>query len=110
SDKRGGANGARIRLQPQIGWEANDPDHLAKVLGALEGIQKEFIGCQTGGKQVSLADVIVLAGCAAVEKAAKDAGFDVQVPFTSGRLDTTQQLTYFESLSVLAPKADRFRN
>ncbi|MEV4103799.1 catalase/peroxidase HPI [Nonomuraea sp. NPDC049649] len=110
SDKRGGANGARIRLQPQIGWEANDPDRLAKVLGALEGIQKEFNGSQTGGKQVSLADVIVLAGCAAVEKAAKDAGFDVQVPFTPGRVDTTQELTDVESFSVLEPKADGFRN
>src|SRR5690606_13622032 len=110
SDKRGGANGARIRLQPQIGWEANDPDRLAKVLGTLEGIQKEFNGSQTGGKQVSLADVIVLAGCAAVEKAAKDAGFDVQVPFTPGRVDTTQELTDVESFSVLEPKADGFRN
>src|SRR5690606_26911831 len=110
SDKRGGANGARIRLQPQIGWEVNDPDRLATVLGTLEGIQKSFNGAQTGGKQISLADVIVLAGCVGVEKAAKDAGFDVQVPFTPGRVDATQEQTDIESFAVLEPKADGFRN
>ncbi|HLU28088.1 MAG TPA: catalase/peroxidase HPI, partial [Glycomyces sp.] len=110
SDKRGGANGARIRLQPQIGWEVNDPDRLATVLGTLEGIQKSFNGAKTGGKQVSLADVIVLAGCVGVEKAAKDAGFDVQVPFTPGRVDATQEQTDIESFAVLEPKADGFRN
>ncbi|MGP3918103.1 catalase/peroxidase HPI [Nonomuraea sp. 10N515B] len=110
SDKRGGANGARIRLQPQSGWEVNDPDRLATVLGTLEGIQKAFNGAQTGGKQVSLADVIVLAGCAAVEKAAKDAGFDVQVPFTAGRVDASQEQTDVESFAALEPAADGFRN
>ncbi|QFY08969.1 catalase/peroxidase HPI [Nonomuraea phyllanthi] len=110
SDKRGGANGARIRLQPQSSWEVNDPDQLATVLGTLEGIQKAFNGAQTGGKQVSLADVIVLAGCAGVEKAAKDAGFDVEVPFTPGRADTTQEQTDVESFSALEPAADGFRN
>ncbi|MGI5267916.1 catalase/peroxidase HPI [Nonomuraea sp. CA-218870] len=110
SDKRGGANGARIRLQPQIGWEVNDPDRLATVLGTLEGIQKGFNGSQTGGKQVSLADVIVLAGCAAVEKAAKDAGFDVQVPFTPGRVDASQEQTDAESFAAMEPTADGFRN
>ncbi|MGW0203136.1 catalase/peroxidase HPI, partial [Nonomuraea sp. NPDC003201] len=110
SDKRGGANGARIRLQPQSGWEVNDPDQLAAVLGTLEGIQKAFNGAQTGGKQVSLADVIVLAGAAAVEKAAKDAGFDVQVPFTPGRVDATQEQTDVESFAALEPAADGFRN
>ncbi|MEV6029948.1 catalase/peroxidase HPI [Nonomuraea sp. NPDC052116] len=110
SDKRGGANGARIRLQPQSGWEVNDPDQLAAVLGTLEGIQKTFNGAQTGGKQVSLADVIVLAGAAAVEKAAKDAGFDVQVPFTPGRVDAAQEQTDVESFAALEPAADGFRN
>ncbi|MFG1946132.1 catalase/peroxidase HPI [Nonomuraea sp. NPDC048826] len=110
SDKRGGANGARVRLQPQIGWEVNDPDRLATVLGTLEGIQKSFNGSQVGGKQVSLADVIVLAGCAGVEKAAKDAGFDVQVPFTPGRVDASQEQTDIESFSVLEPTVDGFRN
>ncbi|RVX38926.1 catalase-peroxidase [Nonomuraea polychroma] len=110
SDKRGGANGARIRLQPQSGWEVNDPDRLATVLGTLEGIQKAFNGAQTGGKQVSLADVIVLAGCAAVEKAAKDAGVDVQVPFTPGRVDASQEQTDVESFAALEPAADGFRN
>ncbi|MFI7132504.1 catalase/peroxidase HPI [Nonomuraea sp. NPDC050153] len=110
SDKRGGANGARVRLQPQSGWEVNDPDQLATVLGTLEGIQKAFNGAQTGGKQVSLADVIVLAGAAAVEKAAKDAGFDVQVPFTPGRADAAQDQTDVESFSALEPTADGFRN
>ncbi|NRQ40436.1 catalase/peroxidase HPI [Nonomuraea sp. NN258] len=110
SDKRGGANGARIRLQPQSGWEVNDPDRLATVLGTLEGIQKAFNGAQTGGKQVSLADLIVLAGCAGVEKAAKDAGFDVQVPFTAGRVDASQEQTDVESFAALEPRADGFRN
>ncbi|WP_328854351.1 catalase/peroxidase HPI [Microbispora hainanensis] len=110
SDKRGGANGARVRLQPQIGWEVNDPDQLATVLRALEGVQQSFNAAQTGGKQVSLADVIVLAGCAAVEKAAKDAGFDVEVPFTPGRVDASQEQTDVESFAALEPTADGFRN
>ncbi|SEL33658.1 catalase/peroxidase HPI [Nonomuraea pusilla] len=110
SDKRGGANGARIRLEPQSGWEVNDPDQLAIVLGALEGIQKSFNGAQTGGKQVSLADVIVLAGCAAVEQAARQAGFEVEVPFTPGRVDASQEQTDVESFAVLEPAADGFRN
>ncbi|WP_433225868.1 catalase/peroxidase HPI [Microtetraspora malaysiensis] len=110
SDKRGGANGARIRLEPQSGWEVNDPDRLATVLRTLEGIQEAFNSAQTGGKRVSLADLIVLAGCAAVEKAAKDAGFDVEVPFTPGRVDASQEQTDVESASVLEPSADGFRN
>ncbi|MFF3666195.1 catalase/peroxidase HPI [Microtetraspora malaysiensis] len=110
SDKRGGANGARIRLEPQSGWEVNDPDRLATALRTLEGIQEAFNSAQTGGKQVSLADLIVLAGCAAVEKAAKDAGFDVEVPFTPGRVDASQEQTDVESAAVLEPSADGFRN
>src|ERR1035437_10100276 len=110
SDKRGGANGARIRLEPQSGWEANDPDQLATVLRTLEGIQQAFNAAQTGGKQVSLADLIVLAGGAAVEQAAKDAGFDVEVPFTPGRADASQEQTDVESFAVLEPTADGFRN
>ncbi|MEZ0064588.1 catalase-peroxidase [Streptacidiphilus sp. MAP12-20] len=110
SDKRGGANGARVRLQPQAGWEVNDPDQLAVVLRTLEGIQQGFNAAQTGGKQVSLADVIVLAGGAAVEKAAKDAGFDVTVPFSAGRADATQEQTDVESFAALEPAADGFRN
>ncbi|MET8248646.1 catalase/peroxidase HPI [Streptomyces sp. NPDC005202] len=110
SDKRGGANGARIRLEPQSGWEVNDPDQLATVLRTLEGIQKAFNAAQTGGKQVSLADLIVLAGCAAVEQAAKDAGFDVEVPFTPGRVDASQEQTDVESFAALEPTADGFRN
>ncbi|RJL30051.1 catalase/peroxidase HPI [Bailinhaonella thermotolerans] len=110
SDKRGGANGARIRLQPQSGWEVNEPDQLATVLRALEGVQEAFNAAQTGGKRVSLADVIVLGGCAAVEKAAKDAGHDVQVPFTPGRVDATQEQTDVESFAALEPTADGFRN
>ncbi|MFI7466121.1 catalase/peroxidase HPI [Nonomuraea sp. NPDC049646] len=110
SDKRGGADGARIRLQPQSAWEVNDPDRLATVLGTLEGVQKAFNGAQTGGKQVSLADLIVLAGCAGVERAAKEAGFDVQVPFTPGRADATQEQTDVESFAALEPVADGFRN
>jgi catalase-peroxidase len=107
SDKRGGANGARIRLQPQSGWEVNDPDQLAAVLRTLEGIQEAF---NAGGKQVSLADLIVLAGGAAVEQAAKDAGFDVEVPFTPGRADASQEQTDVESFAALEPTADGFRN
>ncbi|KAB2352675.1 catalase/peroxidase HPI [Actinomadura rudentiformis] len=110
SDKRGGANGARIRLQPQIGWEVNEPDRLAVVLRTLEGIQQSFNAAQTGGKQVSLADLIVLAGAAGVEKAAKDAGHDVTVPFTPGRVDASQEQTDTESFAALEPKADGFRN
>ncbi|AZS76036.1 catalase/peroxidase HPI [Streptomyces lydicus] len=110
SDKRGGASGARIRLQPQNGWEANDPDQLATVLRALEGIQQSFNGSHTGGKQISLADLIVLAGGAAIEQAAKDAGFDIQVPFTPGRTDASQEQTDVESFAALEPTADPFRN
>jgi catalase-peroxidase len=110
SDKRGGANGARIRLEPQSGWEVNDPDQLATVLRTLEGIQGAFNAAQTGGKQVSLADLIVLAGGAAVEQAAKDAGFDVHVPFTPGRADAPQEQTDVESFAALEPAADGFRN
>jgi catalase-peroxidase len=107
SDKRGGANGARIRLAPQKNWEVNNPAQLSKVLKALEGIQKEF---NTGGKIVFLADLIVLGGCAAVEKAAKNAGHDVQVPFTPGRGDASQEQTDVDSFGVLEPVADGFRN
>jgi catalase-peroxidase len=110
SDKRGGANGARIRLEPQRGWEANDPDQLATVLRTLEGIQESFNTAQTGGKRVSLADLIVLAGGAGVEKAAKQAGFDVEVPFTPGRVDASQEQTDVESFAALEPTADGFRN
>jgi catalase-peroxidase len=107
SDKRGGANGARIRLAPMKNWEVNNPTQLAKVLKTLEGIQKDF---NTGGKQVSLADLIVLAGCAGVEKAAKNGGQDVAVPFTPGRGDALQEQTDVESMAVLEPGADGFRN
>jgi catalase-peroxidase len=110
SDKRGGANGGRLRLAPQKDWEVNQPAQLTKVLAALEGIQKEFNGAQTGGKRVSLADLIVLGGCAAVEKAAKDAGQDVKVPFTPGRGDASQEQTDVKSFAVLEPLADGFRN
>jgi len=111
TDKRGGANGARIRLAPQKDWAVNNPPELAKVLKKLEGIQKEFNDAQAGGKKkVSLADVIVLGGCAAVEKAAKDAGHNVQVPFTPGRTDASQEQTDVESFAVLEPDADGFRN
>ncbi|WP_034270999.1 catalase/peroxidase HPI [Actinospica robiniae] len=110
SDKRGGVNGARIRLQPQSGWEANEPDRLATVLRTLEGVQGEFNAAHTGGKQVSLADLIVLAGNAGVEKAAKDAGVPVAVPFRPGRVDATQEQTDTESFSNLEPTADGFRN
>ncbi|MFD3306901.1 catalase/peroxidase HPI [Streptomyces sp. NPDC058694] len=107
SDKRGGANGARVRLEPQRGWDANDPDQLAQVLRVLEGIQAEF---NSGAKKVSLADLIVLGGSAAVEKAAKDAGHDVTVPFTPGRVDATEEHTDAESFAALEPAADGFRN
>jgi catalase-peroxidase len=110
SDKRGGANGARIRLAPQKDWEANNPSQLAKVLKTLESIQQDFNAAQSGGKQVSLADLIVLGGCAAIEKAAKDAGHHITVPFTPGRADTTQDQTDVESFAVLEPAADGFRN
>ena len=110
SDKRGGANGARIRLAPQKDWEVNQPAQLAKVLATLEGIQSEFNGAQTGGKKVSLADLIVLAGCAGVEQAAKKAGHAVTVPFTPGRTDASQEQTDVESFAVLEPVADGFRN
>ncbi len=110
SDKRGGANGARIRLEPQRDWEVNEPDRLATVLRTLEGVQEAFNAAQTGGKRVSLADLIVLAGCAGVEKAAKDAGFDVVVPFTPGRGDATQEQTDVESFAALEPTHDGFRN
>ncbi|NIJ11948.1 catalase-peroxidase [Saccharomonospora amisosensis] len=110
SDKRGGANGARIRLEPQREWEVNEPDKLVNVLSTLEGIQSAFNGSQTGGKKVSLADLIVLGGCAAVERAAKNAGFDVEVPFTPGRTDASQEQTDAESFAPLEPAADGFRN
>ncbi|GAA3045001.1 catalase/peroxidase HPI [Actinokineospora globicatena] len=110
SDKRGGANGARIRLEPQRGWEVNEPEALAGVLGTLEGIQERFNGAQTGGKKVSLADLIVLGGNAAVEQAAKAAGRDVTVPFTPGRTDATAEQTDAESFAPLEPTADGFRN
>jgi catalase-peroxidase len=110
TDKRGGANGARIRLAPQKDWEANNPAELATVLQALEQIQQDFNGSQSGGKKVSLADLIVLGGCAAVEKAAKDAGYDITVPFAPGRTDASQEQTDAESFAVLEPKADGFRN
>jgi catalase-peroxidase len=110
SDKRGGANGARIRLAPQKDWAVNNPPQLKKVIEALEGIQKEFNSTQKGGKKVSLADLIVLAGCAAVEKAASDAGHSVKVPFTPGRMDALQEETDVESFAFLEPAADGFRN
>ena len=111
SDKRGGANGARVRLAPQNDWAVNNPAELATVLGTLESIQREFNAAQAGGtKQVSLADLIVLGGCAAVEQAAKAAGYDVAVPFTPGRTDATQDQTDVESFAALEPKADGFRN
>jgi catalase-peroxidase len=109
-DKRGGANGARIRLAPQNGWEVNQPAELAKVLQKLEAIQKGFNGSQSGGKKVSLADLIVLGGCAAVEEAAKKAGHDVKVPFSPGRMDASQEQTDVHSFAVLEPMADGFRN
>ena len=110
SDKRGGANGARVRLAPQKDWEVNNPEQLSKVLGKLEEIQQEFNSTGTGSKMVSIADLIVLGGCAAVEKAAKDAGFDMEVPFTPGRADATLEQTDVDSFKVLEPDADGFRN
>jgi catalase-peroxidase len=110
TDKRGGANGARIRLAPQKDWEVNSPAELAKVLPVLEQVQQDFNKSQSGGKKVSLADLIVLGGCAAVEQAAKKAGFDITVPFTPGRTDASQEQTDVESFAVLEPKADGFRN
>jgi catalase-peroxidase len=110
SDKRGGANGARIRLAPQKDWEVNNPAQLAKVLRTLEGIQSEFNKAQSGGKKISIADLIVLAGNTGVEKAAKDAGFDTRVPFIAGRADASQEQTDVESFEVLEPNADGFRN
>ncbi|GIK26701.1 MAG: catalase peroxidase [Betaproteobacteria bacterium] len=110
SDKRGGANGARIRLAPQKDWEANQPAQLAKALAALEGVQKAFNAAQKGGKKVSMADLIVLGGCAGVEAAAKAGGFSIEVPFTPGRTDATQEMTDVESFAVLEPVADGFRN
>src|SRR5690348_15679647 len=110
SDKRGGANGARIRLAPQKDWEVNQPSELAKVLPKLEAIRKDFNAAQSGGKKVSLADLIVLGGCAAVEQAAKKAGHDVKIPFSPGRTDASQEQTDVHSFAVLEPAADGFRN
>ena len=110
SDMRGGANGARIRLAPQKDWPANQPERLAKMITALEAIQSEFNRSQSGNKKVSLADLIVLAGCAGVELAAKNAGHDVTVPFTPGRMDASQEQTDVEAFNVLEPIADGFRN
>jgi catalase-peroxidase len=110
TDKRGGANGARIRLEPQKSWAVNEPAELGKVLPVLEKIQQDFNASASGGKKISLADVIVLAGSAAVEKAAKDAGHAVTVPFTPGRTDASQESTDVESFAVLEPRADGFRN
>ncbi len=110
SDKRGGANGARIRLAPQKDWHLNEPPQLAEVLQTLEAIQKDFNGSQSGGKKVSMADLVVLGGGAAVEKAAKDAGHEVAVPFTPGRMDATQEQTDVDSFAPLEPIADGFRN
>jgi len=110
SDKRGGANGARLRLAPQKDWEVNQPAELAKVLRTLEAIQKDFNGAQSGGKKVSLADLIVLGGCAAVEAAAKKAGHDVKVPFSPGCMDALQEQTDVHAFAVLEPAADGFRN
>jgi catalase-peroxidase len=110
SDKRGGANGARIRLAPQKDWEVNQPRQLAKVLKTLEGIRGEFNKAQSRGKKVSLADLIVLGGCAGIERAAKSAGYDVTVPFTPGRMDASQEQTDVASFALLEPIADGFRN
>jgi catalase-peroxidase len=110
SDKRGGAKGARIRLAPQRDWDVNQPARLKSVLQALERIQKEFNSAQSGGKMVSLADVIVLGGCAGVEQAAKNAGFEVTVPFTPGRTDASQEQTDLEAFAVLESAADGFHN
>src|SRR5207248_820021 len=110
SDKRGGANGARIRLAPQKDWEVNQPAQLAEVLQTLDAIRRDFNGSQSGRKKVSLADLIVLGGCAAIEKAAKAAGHDIKVPFTPGRVDASQEQTDVESFAPLEPTADGFRN
>src|SRR5690606_19348124 len=110
SDLKGGANGSRIRLAPQNNWDVNMPHQLSKVLNTLTDIQNNFNSAQTGNKQVSLADLIVLSGCAAVEKAAKDAGHNVTVPFTPGRTDATAEQTDAESFEWLKPEADGFRN
>ena len=110
TDKRGGANGARIRLAPQKYWEVNQPAELAKTLAALETVQKDFNASQAGGKKISLADLIVLGGCAAIEEAAKKAGLHVQVPFTPGRTDASDEQTDVHSFAALEPKADGFRN
>jgi catalase-peroxidase len=110
SDRRGGANGARIRLEPQRGWEVNDPDNLAQVLRTLEGIQQSFNEAKAGGTKVSLADLVVLGGCAAVEQAARNAGLDVAVPFSPGRTDASREQTDVESFAALEPTADGFRN
>ncbi|MFG2084753.1 MULTISPECIES: catalase/peroxidase HPI [unclassified Spirillospora] len=110
TDMRGGANGARIRLEPQNGWEVNQPDELERVLRALEGVKESFDSAQTGGKRVSLADLIVLGGCAAVEQAAKTAGHDIEVPFTPGRTDASQEQTDVESFAEMEPTSDGFRN
>jgi catalase-peroxidase len=110
SDKRGGANGARIRLEPQKDWEVNEPAELARVLTTLEGIQESFNASASGGKKISLADLIVLAGGVGVEQAAKNAGLDIEVPFTPGRTDASQEQTDVDSFSVLEPKVDGFRN
>jgi catalase-peroxidase len=110
TDKRGGANGARLRLEPQRSWAVNDPSSLAGVLSVLEEVQQDFNAALSGGKKVSLADVIVLGGCAAVEQAAKNGGVDITVPFRPGRTDTTQELTDVEAFAVLEPRADGFRN
>jgi catalase-peroxidase len=110
TDKRGGANGGRLRLEPQKDWAVNDPEELAKVLPVLEKVQGEFNAQQSGGKRVSLADVIVLGGCAAVEQAAKKAGRDIEVPFAPGRTDATQDMTDADAMDVLEPTYDGFRN
>jgi len=110
SDKRGGANGARIRLAPQKDWDANQPEQLAKVVQALGGVQETFNASAGGGKKVSMADLIVLGGCAAVEQAAKAGGYDIEVPFTAGRTDATEEHTDADSFAVLEPQADGFRN
>jgi catalase-peroxidase len=110
SDKRGGANGARIRLAPQKDWEVNEPAQLARVLETLEGIRSAYNGAAAGGRKVSLADLIVLAGCAGIEQAAENAGHEVTVPFTPGRMDASQEQTDVESFAVLEPIADGFRN
>jgi catalase-peroxidase len=110
TDKRGGANGARIRLEPQRSWESNEPGELATVLQTLERVQQDFNGSQSGGKKVSLADLIVLGGCAGIEQAARNAGLEVTVPFAPGRTDASQEQTDVESFEVLEPRADGFRN